>query len=350
MIQRTLPIRAVMLAVVASAMMVGCASVDHVRSLREARATYNDATSRANTSASRNLMTAAASDLRDPPAGGSPVWSPTDAELSMGFGSEDLFGLHAAYNDAALQLADLNSGSRSELIADKLYGSSRTLQLLCEWKAAFFARLLGVDAPDPAGAGVLPETPAMTELRARRRAVLADLQGNEASLFPRDQLYLAALEPLLRYDNAYIYAVEYSKLGKFDAGITASGAERLAAVREIVEEMAQAEEELASIRTDARHTLIAISAAREMMLRTAVAIVLQAQVNRDPGLWRFSAAERSLPRLTARLLAFGQGCAEPGDPLNEFLAELGIAKTRDDALALIGTYWAGGTTWPSDDD
>ena len=323
----------------------GCASVDHVNAYREARAIYNDATADQNIRAGASLPDGGLGDR----AGS---WEPPSQDLSTGFADAEALGLHDRYTEAAILLRAINEDrtSRAALIDDRLYGSSATLQLLAEWKAAFYARLLGVRSPGGADPSGLPtEPPAMTELRARRDALVRELGGVEAAVFPRDQFYLAAMGPLLRYDNAFLAAVEWNQQRRFERD--RDRADRLRDVRAVAEEMARAEAELARITDEGdfeRHIVMASVAARQMMLRTGVAVALHADVDVEDGaLWDFAAAssDHNLPTLSSRVMAFAEGAATPGDPVQEFLASLGVSpkpgEAKSDALELVGSLWAG---------
>ncbi len=330
----------------------GCASVDHVNTYREAREIYNEATGSAN-----NVIASQDAIATADASASTTTWAPPPSGLSTGFSDSDYSRLHKRYTEVVVLLRALhtNNESRNALKQDRLLGTSLTVQLLSEWKAAFYARLLEIDAAPDSASGALPEPTSIANLRARHKEVMSSLKSAEAAVFPRDQFLLSAFLPLLRYDNAFLYAAQWSGEERFDDIGTPDRGTRLASVKSIVQQMAQAERELAALaKVDGveRHIQLTAVAARQNILRTATALVLEANVNMNSsGLWTYADASTALPDLTAALRVFATEVVTSDEPANVFIRRLGVdltgADPNRDALSLVGRYWTG--SWPSND-
>jgi len=282
----------------------GCMSLEHVRTLEDARVAYSQAAAKDNRAVLHHLT---------------PVTDPTDPTdsitLDTEYDEEAHARSHANYAFIARTLAALNRTHWTDLKNDRLLGLSTTLQLLAEWKASFYARLLGSEAPT------------LLDLKARRDAAVRLLDEEDAVVFARDRFLLEAMDPLLRYDNAFLDAVEGARSGDLaspSANRPTTQEELLqrAASRDamaprvtaIVDQMAKAEMRLAELglARSRRHLRSYVEAARFAMLSTAIRIVLWSKIGGawswDSGPrwddWTESEATTALPLLRKRRAAF----------------------------------------------
>ena len=338
----------------------GCESVDHIRAFNEARDIYNDTTTSANDTAFASILPV------EGYAQAATGWNHTDTKLSTGFSGDDYIRYHERYATAAAMLRALhgNTTTKQALVRDKLYATSATLELLSAWKAGFYARLLKVDPPQPSEPGTGETEPSnssssvLLDVRSRRDALVSELKTLDLVVFPRDQFLLDAMDALLTYDNAYLFAVEWDRGGRFDPKQIPDRSERLENVRKIVKAMALAEKQLAARfepRAGEGYLVMASVAARFTMLRTAVQIVTQSKVKHltdgehpAGAVWSYAEAasdgrggiaEVGLPTLTSRMKAFHDEAMNAKSTVNRFFASLDVQTMQIDQL--LGTYWEG---------
>jgi hypothetical protein len=210
----------VLLAVLVQA---ACASVEHVRLYREARADFGQAAEQDNLATLNRLFPAAASveSARQQAPRRSPA------------GTFDVEGARRSYerwHNVHHELGALLSRAERELRADRLYGSAKALEVRARARRDFYAHVLSVGGAAPGAGPVPPLTVAVQEADT----VLAQ---RDLELFTRDEYLVRSLRPTIRYEIAYLNALRLIERGQ---PVT------LTALDEIVGQMARAEEELAT--------------------------------------------------------------------------------------------------------
>jgi hypothetical protein len=211
------------LALVAMLVQAGCASVEHVRLYREARADFGQAAEQDNLTTLNHLFPAAASvEAARQSAPPSPSARPFDVEGAR--------KSYERWHHVHRELGALLSRAERELRADHLYGAARALEIRARARRDFYAHVLGVGGAAP-GAGPIPP---LTVSVQEADAVLAQ---RDVELFPRDEYLLRSLRPTIRYEIAYLNALRLMERRQPVA---------LPAIDGIVGQMAQAEEELAA--------------------------------------------------------------------------------------------------------
>lgn len=297
-----------------------CQSVKHVVVLRDAQESFSAASDELN---KVTLSTLAGNSRNSPLDPSTEVTNPKLVALS----SAEIYDLGARFADVSNRLAALNDKESAALQQDKLYGTSMTLQLAAEWKASLLIQLAGdVPAPGSAGAtGKLPEPPSFLDLRARLQAVKRAVEADKTPLFARDEAMLEAMEPLLAYDNAYVFGVRYAREGRFEKPIPI--AQRTATVKSVVEPMAQAEMELSNLKLakPAAHLTDYLLVSRFIMLRTADKLIFAASVeprDQEANLtWDEQAAKEQFPILVERLTKMRSEFAAPNSALAKALSQ-----------------------------
>lgn len=333
-------------ALIMQATLTGCASIDHAREYRDARTIYNTATEQANSISTRHMLPNLHSDTTKTVDSYS-----IDSRmfLTTGYSVNDYQKLYDQYTESTKLFTAINTNSqtRSGLINDKLYGSSVALGLLAQWKSIYYARLLAIEDPkaNPAPKNstqndLLPETASWADLRLRHDRVMQELETAKAAVYPRDQFLLKAFEPLLRYDNAYLYLVEWNAKGMLAKAVTPDIKDRFSNVHKIVEEIAQAEKELAEVVEETKvepHIKNASILVRLMMLRTAVAVVNNSKVTGNS--WKYADAKMKLPLLTDRVENFAiQSITKSASEYRLFSQLEQLPPTRK--YDFTGVYWA----------
>jgi hypothetical protein len=297
-----------------------CQSVKHVLVLRDAQESFSAASDELN----KVTLSTLAVDSRKSPV--DPSVEVTNPKL-LALSSTEIYDLGTRFADVSNRLATLNENEQSALQQDKLYGTSMTLQLAAEWKASLLMQLAGdVPAPGSAGAtGTLAEPPSFIDLRARAQAVKRAVEADKTPLFARDEAMLEAMEPLLAYDNAYVFGVRYAKEGRFEKSLPIG--QRTATVKSVVEPMAQAEMELANLKLakPAAHLTDYLLVSRFIMLRTADKLVFAADlVKRDEEgnlVLDETAAKEQFPILVARVTKMRSEFGAPNSALARALGQ-----------------------------
>ncbi|MBP1777013.1 MAG: hypothetical protein H6Q86_3023 [candidate division NC10 bacterium] len=315
-----------------------CQSVKHVMVLRDAQESFSAASRELNDLTLEALTRNATASKADPS-----FLEVTNTKL-VPLSNAAIHDLGARFADVSNRLAALNENERPALQQDKLYGTSMTLQLAAAWRAALLMQLAGdVAAPGSAGAtGKLPEPPSFLDLRARVQAVKRTVEADKTPLFARDEMMLEAMEPMLAYDNAYVFGIRFAREGRFAGTVPIE--QRIATVNSVVEPMAQAEADLQklTLANQAPHLINYILVSRFIMLLTANKLVFVAQVDRDPDgkpLDEASAGAR-FPILVTRLKKMRNEFAPADSALAKALQQQVTQKQWQDYLDVqLGKFW-----------
>ena len=196
----------------------GCASVEHIRLYRDARADFQDAARKDN---------AATLDSAFPDAAKAQALS---AGARGGAGSLDVDAARQSYerwHQVHAELAALASRAERELSADRLYGATRALEIRAKARRDFYAHVLSVGGAAPGAGRIPPLTVSVQEAHAL-------LARKDVELFPRDEYALRSLQPTVRYEIAYLNALRLTPPVSLEA------------LDDILRQMAIAEQELAS--------------------------------------------------------------------------------------------------------
>jgi len=315
-----------------------CQSVKHVMVLRDAQEAFSAASRELNDLTLEALTRNATASKADPS-----FLEMTNARL-VPLSNAAIHDLGARFTDVSNRLATLNDNERPALQQDKLYGTSMTLQLSAAWKAALLMQLAG-DTPAPGSAGAigrLPEPPSFLDLRARVQAVKRAVESDKTPLFARDELMLGAMEPMLAYDNAYVFGIRFAREGRFAGTVPIE--QRIATVNSVVEPMAQAEADLQKLMLakQAPHLTDYILVSRFIMLLTANKLVFVAQVDRDPDgkLLDEATASAKFPILVTRLKKMRDEFAPADSALAKALRQQGTQKQWQEYLDLqLEKFW-----------
>jgi hypothetical protein len=121
--------------------------------------------------------------------------------------------LQRGYGEIYEGLNALNTRAETYLKEDKLLGSSLTLSVLARWRSLFYGHLIRVQETATAeGPGIDKEgkpdplPPSLSSVVSLADTTLKRLEAEKVELFPRDRFLLSAMDPLVRYDIAYIRA------------------------------------------------------------------------------------------------------------------------------------------------
>jgi hypothetical protein len=299
--------------------LIGCPSVHHIVKYNEARKLFNETTQQVNQTAYAsvspldNIAAEPEKKVFKPPEASA---NPSDAisysrfGLTAGFTAKEATEFLTNYTQVSQILNELNTGKSQELLKDNLYSSSLVLELVADWKRAFYAQFYGIERPDVREIKVndmtitldLGESKSLANIRARAAQVKKALETHNMTIFPRDHFVLEAIDPLVRYDNAYLYALQYERDGKFSK--SRSRADRQADVTPVAEAMAKAEQLLATLDLppNLSHAGEYKSMARIAMLQTAATVVLHSGINlTETGPWSVEVAKNTFPVLFERL-------------------------------------------------
>jgi hypothetical protein len=164
----------------------------------------------------------------------------------------------------------------------------------------------------------------MTEVAAMARTALASARRDTNAIFPRDQFLLEAVEPLTRYDIAYLNALRSEAAGQLVPPRPRTP-EFTRRVTNLVEEMGRAEEGLAKVAAGRPLHLQRYAAlARFTMLRTARTLADRSSFNlADPSM------PTLFPVLTERIEAFHKEATSEASPaVRAVLDDLRIPATN----------------------
>ncbi len=314
------------LAVALLGLLVGCQSLEHISILRDEQHDFSEAAAEEN-----NLTLSHVLPLGKPEEKTAFKWnSGFDSQLQTGFTPEKSYNLYTRYGQIYHTLDALERRAAARLKQDQLYGNAAALRVLAFWRMTFFGQLLQVTpAAEPLSAAstntapILPVPPAaMSEVAAEANQVLADPSFDSGALFPRDLFLLKAVQPLTRYDIAYLNAVRLDRSGQFEHDNTADFTNR---VQQIVGQIAQAEQELAALGQRQSAQLQRYAAlARFTMLRTGRALVTQTGF---PSIAPDTA--QTFKNLASRIQTFqAEAESERPNAVRSLLTDLGISPTQ----------------------
>ena len=280
----------------------GCASVEHVRLYRDARADFSLAANKDNLETLGNLF--------PDPQKLNQAETPLDASWKGAQESMERW-------DAVLAtFTALNKQKKSELAQDDLLGSSLTLQAMAQLHRDLHAHVLGAASKTimpPAERGtpvaIPPQTLTTTLAQAEELAT-----NGEVKLFARDLFVLKSLRPMVRYQIAYLNALrEIRKL---------QGKASSAVYLPLVEQMALAEQELTATPDCPGHMNPYVTLSRYIMLLSAQNLV---QHPKRAGIRLPLSEEESLHRGSSALILLHKR-------VHHFNAEAGKADTPESAL------------------
>jgi hypothetical protein len=302
--------RSRLIVLVALAALMGCASVEHIQLYRQARQDFSDAARLDNVGAIRriapdatqieSMKSSVRKDLTRPAGPGNP--NDADVEVAPSF---------ERWQNVYAEFAALNGRASRELAADHLLGSSQALQILSQARRDLYAQLLKVDG----SSGAEVTAPPLTEAVAQANALL---NNSQIKLFPRDAYLLRVLEPLTRYEIAYVNA---SSLSRRKSPLSADE------IDDLLAQIAQAEkdtESAADAAGDARGSILPHATMSRFMMLVAGEFLLQEKANvqlpMDAGVAKPGAAE-----LGARVARFRGQALTNGAPEHELFLRLGLA-------------------------
>lgn len=310
-------------------LLAGCRSLEHLTALRGEQTRFSEVARQENETTLAHVL----------PSGAAP--SPSDFQwqgpwaqrLSTGFASGPAYEAFTGYAGVYRALTALEQRAGDRLRGDQLAGNAAALRVLAFWRMTFFGHLLGLlptaSPAAPVGvtnaAAALPVPPgAMTEVVAMARRALETARRDTNAIFPRDRFLLEAVEPLTRYDIAYLNALRAEGLGLLTAPRPRTG-EFTGRVTHLVEEMARAEEGLATVSgAQPLHLQKYAALARFTMLRSARTLADRANFNlADPPMTNL------FPVLTRRIQAYQDDATGGTSPaISAVLGELKISPTN----------------------
>lgn len=309
-------------------LLAGCQSLEHLTALRDEQTRFSEVARRENETTLAHVLPSGAA-----PAPGDFQWQgPWSQRLSSGFASGPAYEAYTGYAGVYRALTALEQRAGDRLRNDQLAGNAAALRVLAFWRMTFFGHLLGLlPSAGPAVPGMtnapveLPVPPgAMTEVVAMARRALDTARRDTNAVFPRDRFLLEAVEPLTRYDIAYLNALRAETAGLLVAPRPRT-AEFTQRVSHLVEEMARAEDGLARVAgAQPLHLQKYAALARFTMLRSARTLADRANFNLgDP------AMTHQFPVLTGRIQAYHEDAAGGRSPaVTAVLGELRINSTN----------------------
>jgi hypothetical protein len=261
--------------VVAAVALSGCVvDVAHITAVRDVQDRFSELAREESRKSLEAVLPSAA------PLGEAKAWGDPRGALEASASDAEWAELHRRY-DEVWRLADaLLKRAPDKLRDDGLLGTVASLRVLAFWRTTFYAHLLRA-AAEP-----------LTSVAAMAEQTIEALDRAKVELHPRDRFLLVAMRPLVRYDVAYVTAVDKHRRGL----ITAQAGSR-DTVAPIAEAMARAEGELAALELPA-HLERYVLVARLVMLRTASTLAHLCFNMTDPS------TGAALPTLKARVAAF----------------------------------------------
>lgn len=345
---------------------IGCSSVEHIRELREAQQTFNDISDRQNKDVFTDLVRSPDSAKN---ASKDNLSTVVHVELNEKAGG--YYDLYVAYRDNALKVAALNKRAGRQLKQDSLYGVSKTIEMMAMWKASYYRLLTeAYRTPQAATEGknntlahiTLPAS--MLDVKNLIGSTRDDLK-NEV-VYPKERLLLAAAEPLLYYDFAFLTTIKAYQEGKLKPldDLSDPDEEQLRTIKplvlSIVEQMAKAERELQNIgKNDETVKEIAqqpqfrnfLALTRFLMLRSATVLIVDQKINMTCGnqfkglnfQWTEIDATEETPVLTERVKQFyAEAFSDAGgDGLQVLMKKMNLSQD-DCRKSYIFQYWRPG--------
>lgn len=299
------------------ALSAGCASIEHVRLYRDARAEFSAAADKDNAAVLGTAFPVVAN------AGPAEALAST-AQVQASF---------ERWDRVASLFGALNRRAASELRQDQLYGSSRVLELVARSHRAFYGHSLTATGDGPpatearpaAGAGSVE---ALTVPVAEARELLKD---TSVVLFARDAYLARSLAGENRYKIAFLDATR---------AVAAQSRPKAERVHALCEQMARAEAEVATATKDAGEAVERQAAiSRLLMLKSARHLLtIIGNVNPDT-------AAADVPTLAARIREYRENAVDPNKSEGRLLQwMLGRLPTGDASgdLASLGLGTIGG--------
>jgi hypothetical protein len=274
-------------------LLVGCASVKHASDLRRFQQEFNALTTKANEESFHFMEHDGTAVLK-----ASIVTARERSDLGQKFSvPESYYTNWIEYAALAVDLRDLNKKAKRELLADRLYANARVLEVLVMKQRALYEGIV-LAANRPVGTNLPPDRVTQNDVRdlaARVRTELAQA-GTNVPVFPRNQFVLAAMEPLLQYDNALILAIRAYYAGRLQKGGDDAG---LSVVQGIVQQIMSAEEKLQRMKLSENFEQVQAYGllTRVMMLNNAL-LIIQSYSGLSPG--HGSAQDLQLKELIAK--------------------------------------------------
>ena len=233
------------------------------------------------------------------------------------------------------------SEDAGKLIQDQLYGTNATIKVLSYWRMTFYGHLLNLYglSPElsPAADGIPPSArlPIMNEVVDLAKATTATLDENKVEIFPRDRFILTAAKPLVRYDIAFLKALQDEHQGLLADTENNPLATVRPRVKAIVEQIATAELEVVNIAPSKTGEDFWVMT-RYSILRTAIVVARKAKLKEED-------RAREHPILAARSRAFVDAArADSGsadERIRRVLRRLGLTKLDKDELGKYLPYW-----------
>ena len=250
-----------------SAVLTGCGTV-HVTNLREAQEDFSKLASDENKITGRAAFHTTTAEIKD--EGG-------NKNFGSAFSWRQAMELHRGYHELNQRLTKMRENATGALANDKLYGVTATLEVLSDWRATFFGHLAQSLPTDTSnsdkGNPVDPKKLTAVAARAERIRHLAD--DENVKLFPRDRFILKAMNPLIKYDIAYLNTLISIEAGEIDLDSGNTPEEQLIGY---MRDMAEAEQQLDQIfsnlnnhRNLARYVVLA----RVVMLQSAYKLAIE---------------------------------------------------------------------------
>jgi hypothetical protein len=293
-----------------AALPAGCGSLEHIRLYRDARDDFSTAAREDNLTTLANVFpdaqTIREAAARLPVAFSAPPEGFDLAKARRGY--ERWYQVHA-------ELAALDARAESALRQDRLYGSSRALEVIARARRDLYGHVLSVGGAAP-GAGPIPP---LTESAGEAERLLGE-KGVE--IFPRDEYLLRSLRPSLRYEIAYLNALR--ALAPPAAGL------ELKTAGEIAGQMALAEAELAAEAASAPSQVAPMAAMSRMVMLVSGEFLVQAKARQRLPLPRESpllAQHPGLKLLADRIASFRERVRSEGTPERDLFLRLGLEPT-----------------------
>ena len=352
---------------------ISCATVKHVGGLRELQDEFTKISDELSTSTIAAIVPTTVAEGSANSAVIGELTSLRDAQSTLQRATNNELERRAfvKYRAIAKRLAELNKTTEHSLRADNLYGVSMTLQVLAEWKAAFYEHLLRFDKSAKSGNATNMEvSQSFAAVSKKAETTIKYLNQMKVPLFPRDRFFLAAMKPLVRYDLAYLWAVRWNREGKLYVSATPTGENGLSSSErkaicgyavKIAEQMATAERELGNIKfkKDTIHISRFVAIQRYTMLRTATLVLVDMNVNMtDTGAdWGAAEAIALTPILRRQADTFVSSWNKEGHAVRNAMTSIGLTSTTSLAGYYLaserqaaGMNWTGLQTMTTDDE
>jgi len=248
-------------ALLSSAVLTGCGTV-HVTNLREAQEDFSKLASDENKITGRAAFYTTTAEIKDEGGNQNP---------GSAFSWRQAMKLHRGYHELNQRLTTMRENATGALANDKLYGVTATLEVLSDWRATFFGHLAQSLPKDTSNSdkGNPVDPKKLTAVAARAERIRHLANDENVNLFPRDRFILKAMNPLIKYDIAYLNTLISIQTGEIDLDTGSTPEEQLIGY---MRDMAEAEQQLDQIFSNLNnHRQLAryVVLARVMMLQSA---------------------------------------------------------------------------------